>query len=344
MQYLRSTTLALAAALTIAACSPIDEPAPSPSASQGPVPVTVVVHDSFYLPDELIADFEASSGIDVTFTPAGDAGALVNQVALTAGAPLGDAVYGIDNTFASRAIESGAIAQVLPPSADAEITLGDALTAIDYSDVCFNIDLAAFPGDSPETFDDLIAPEQKGRISIPNPTTSSPGLALLLATYATYDDGWADYWRALRDNDVRITSSWSESYLVDFSAPNYGGDFPIVLSYASSPPAEIVDDKPTTRALLDTCFRQVEYAGVLDGAAQPDAALEVIEWMLSDEVQSALPEAMYVYPVSHTATIPESWSEFAPLAPRPITLPAETIDAVRDELLREWDSIMLGGA
>jgi len=303
----------------------------------------MLVHDSFALPDDVISQFEASSGIDVTFTPVGDAGTLVNQLALSAGAPLGDAVYGIDNTFASRAVASGALAEYVSPGATDSVS-GE-LTAIDYSDVCFNIDLAAFDSTlpAPVSFDDLLKPEYAGLVSVSNPTTSSPGLALLLATYATYGDGWEDYWRALRDNDLEVTAGWSDTYFVDFSAPNYGGDFPIVLSYASSPPSEVIDGSPTTAALLDTCFRQVEYAGVLEGAANPTAAQAVVDWMLSDEVQSALPDSMYVYPVSPTASIPSEWLEYAPLSDQPIMIDPATIDAERDTLLRAWTEIVIDG-
>ncbi|NTV38394.1 MAG: thiamine ABC transporter substrate-binding protein [Demequinaceae bacterium] len=334
-------------ALALTGCSTTSE-AQTTAVSAAPSPtgdsVTVIVHDSFALPDDLITEFEARTGIHVTFSPVGDAGALVNQIALTAGAPLGDAVYGIDNTFASRAVESGALTDYVSPGATDSVS--GQLTAIDYSDVCFNIDLEAFPQGgtpAPVTFDDLTTPPYKGMISVPNPTTSSPGLAFLLATYATYGDGWKDYWRSLRDNGLKVTSGWSDTYFVDFSAPNYGGAYPIVLSYASSPPSEVIDGVPTTAALLDTCFRQVEYAGILKGAAHPEAAQVVVDWMLSDAVQSALPENMYVYPVSPAATIPADWEIFAPLSDQPIILDPATIDSERDSLLREWTSIVIDG-
>ncbi|MCB2413630.1 thiamine ABC transporter substrate-binding protein [Demequina sp. TTPB684] len=346
-----STTMsmAVASALLLAACSASEsKPTQAPTSSESEAPaatgaVTVLTHDSFALPEDVIADFEATSGIDVTFEPVGDAGTLVNQLALTSGAPLGDAVVGIDNTFASRAVASEALADYVSPSATDSVA--GQLTAIDYSDVCFNIDLAAF-GDgtpAPATFDDLLEPEYANMVSVSNPATSSPGLALLLATYETYGEGWKDYWRGLRDNGLKVTAGWSDTYFVDFSVPNYGGDYPIVLSYASSPPSEVVDGNPTSTALLDTCFRQVEYAGVLDGAQNPEAAKAVVDWMLSDSVQSALPDNMYVYPVSPTATIPAAWEKYAPLSDNPIVMDPAQIDAQRDQLLREWTEIVIDG-
>lgn len=341
------------ACLLVGACSstPEDatttEPSGTPAATAGGE-VVVAVHDSFAVPDDLIAAFEAESGIDVTFVAPGDAGALVNQLILTADAPIADAVYGIDNTFASRAIEAGVLADYVsnaPAAADAaqySVEGSDALTAIDFSDVCLNIDLASFAGDlkAPTTLDDLLKPEYKGLISVTDPATSSPGLAFLLATIAAKGDSWPEYWQALKDNDVRVTASWSDSYFVDFAAPNYGGAYPIVLSYASSPPSEVIDGTATTAALLDTCFRQVEYAGVLEGAQNPQAAGAVIDWMLSDEFQQALPANMYVYPVSTAVEVPQDWAQYAPLSAAPWSLEASDIAAHRDEWIATWSELM----
>lgn len=361
MRYARIASAAVGA-FALAACSTAaDDPADSPTttvsdeaATASAAPdlgdaVTVVTHDSFAVPDEVLAGFEAETGLDVTFVAPGDAGSLVNQLILTQDAPLGDVVYGVDNTFASRALDAGVFAPYTseaPAAADAAqyaIAGSDALTAIDYSDVCLNIDLRAFGDElpAPETFEDLLDPAYEGLVSVTNPATSSPGLAFLMATVAAYGDDWPEYWAGLRDNDLRVTASWSDTYYVDFSGPNAGGDYPIVLSYASSPPYEVVEGEAATAALLDTCFRQVEYAGVLEGAQNPAGAQAVIDWMLSDEFQSALPEYMYVYPVSSTATIPAEWAEFAPLSDDPWSLDPATIDAQRDAWIATWTETVL---
>ncbi|MDN4482922.1 thiamine ABC transporter substrate-binding protein [Demequina lignilytica] len=355
MRISRTATLAVAAlsTLTLAACSSgseaPDASSDAPSASAAPTgTVTVVTHDSFYVDDALLASFEDETGLTVELVAPGDAGALVNQLVLTKDAPLGDVVYGIDNTFATRATEAGVLATYSPAApavADAASYAvpgaEDLLTAIDFSDVCLNYDLAAFPDGAP-AFADLTLPEYAGMVSVTNPATSSPGLAFMLATIAATDeDGWLSWWEAMRENDVRVTASWSDTYYTDFSAPNYGGDFPIVLSYASSPPFEVVDGEPTTAAMLDTCFRQVEYAGVLEGAENPAAAELVVEWMLSDEFQAALPESMYVYPVSSSVEVPADWAQYAPLADSPTTLDPARIDAMRDEWIDAWTSTVL---
>ncbi|WP_062294641.1 thiamine ABC transporter substrate-binding protein [Demequina phytophila] len=350
------TAAATSLTLALAACSQATEPGASSTAeatetAQAEAPlggtVRLVTHDSFYVPDDALAAFEAESGLDVELVQPGDAGTLVNQLVLTKDAPLGDAVYGIDNTFASRAIDGGVLApyaSTAPAAGDsAEYAIPgaeDLLTAVDFSDVCLNYDLAAFPDGAP-TLDDLTDARYAGQVSVTNPATSSPGLAFMLATQAAMGDSWLDWWEAMRANDLRVTASWSDTYFTDFSAPNYGGDYPVVLSYASSPPSEVIDGEPTTAAMLDTCFRQVEYAGVLEGADNPAGAQAVVDWLLSDEVQASMPESMYVYPVSTSVELPAEWVEFAPLADAPYTLDAAEIDANRDAWIDEWTATVL---
>ncbi|WP_084038722.1 thiamine ABC transporter substrate binding subunit [Demequina sp. NBRC 110053] len=326
------------------------EPTPTESADLTGQTVTVVTHDSFAVPDEVLAAFEDETGLTVEFAAPGDAGALVNQLILTKDAPIGDVVYGVDTTFASRAIDEGVFADytsTAPAAADAAqyaIAGSSALTAIDYSDVCLNYDIAWFEEsglDVPQSIGALSDPQYNGLLSVTNPATSSPGLAFLLATVAELGDDWTSYWEALRENQVRVTASWSDTYFVDFSVPNYGGDYPLVLSYASSPPSEVIDGEPTSAALLDTCFRQVEYAGVLEGAENPAAGQAVVDWMLSDEFQANLPDNMYVYPVSSSVDVPEAWAEFAPLADDPITMDPAQISANRDDYIAEWTSIVI---
>ena len=338
-----------ATSLALAACSSAHDPAtPSGSAAPKDTEVTVVTHDSFAVPDDVVAAFEKQTGIHITFVAPGDAGTVSNQLILTKNAPIGDVAYGVDNSFASRALKEGVFADytsTAPAAADAAKYAVDgskALTAVDYSDVCLNYDIGYFETHklaAPQNLDDLLRPEYKGLLSVTNPATSSPGLAFLLATIAAKGDDWQDYWTKLTANDVRVTASWSDTYYTDFSAPNYGGDYPLVLSYASSPPSEVIDGKPTTAALLDTCFRQVEYVGVLTGAKHPQAAQQVVDWMLSDAFQASLPENMYVYPVSTSVSVPDDWAQYAPLSPSPWSVSASDIDANREAWIKQWAAV-----
>ncbi|MGC5614895.1 thiamine ABC transporter substrate-binding protein [Georgenia sp. Z1491] len=313
--------------------------------------VALVTHDSFNLPDELIEQFEAESGYTLVVTAPGDAGSVVNELLLTAGSPSADVVYGIDNAYASRAIDGGVLEPYTSPDlpASAEDLLvdgGDQLTPVDFGDVCLNVDTAWFEREGltpPQTLADLTEPDYADLTVVTDPNVSSPGLSLLVATVAeSGEEGFADYWQSLLDNGLRVVDSWSDAYYVDFTFS--GGDRPIVLSYSSSPAATPTEDGTgsTTAALLDTCVRQVEYAGVVADANNPEGARAVIDWLLSADVQAAMPDSMYMYPVDDEAPLPEAWSEFAPPAEEPIEMPAGEIDANREEWLRTWDEVVGG--
>lgn len=327
-------------------------PAPTP-ADTGTV--VLAAHDSFTLPDELIAAFEADTGYELEVQLAGDAGQMANQIVLTAGNPTADVVFGIDTTFASRVVAAEALEAYRPddlPASVAEHDLtegGDAyLTPVDYGDVCVNIDTAWFANNGiepPEDLTDLTDPAYEDLFVTPGASTSSPGLAFLLATVGEFGPGeWQGYWEDLMANGAKVTSGWTDAYTVDFTAGGGDGDRPIVLSYASSPPFTIPDGgvEPTTRALLDTCFRQVEYAGVLAGTDNPQGAQAVVDWLLSEPVQAAIPDSMYVYPVDDEVALPELWAQWAQVAEDPIVVHPRQIEAERETWLREWADIATG--
>ncbi|QTE29335.1 thiamine ABC transporter substrate-binding protein [Pengzhenrongella sicca] len=343
------------AGLALAGCSVTGSGASTGSAdadSSGGT-VVLVTHDSFAVDPDLLADFEDFSGLTVTQVAPGDGGALVNQLILTKDSPLGDVVFGIDNSFASRAIDAGVLTPYTSPdlpAAAAEYAADDAgsLTPIDVGDVCVNVDHAWFAERGlaePVTLEDLAEPEYRDLLVVENPATSSPGLSFLLATVGAFGaDGWQAYWSALTANGVKVADGWEDAYSVDFSGSSGAGPRPLVVSYASSPPFEVPDGATAapTGALLDTCFRQVEYAGVIAGAANPDGAQQLIDFLLGAEFQAGIPDQMYMYPVDPAAPLPEAWATYAPLADAPFTVPADEISAHRDDWIRAWTDTVLG--
>ncbi|MCV2392996.1 thiamine ABC transporter substrate-binding protein [Actinotalea sp. M2MS4P-6] len=346
--------VAAAAAVALAGCSLTAGDTGADGAASGSASGTVVLvtHDSFALPDDLIAQFEADTGLTLEQRAPGDAGTLVNQLVLTKDDPIGDVVFGIDNTFASRAIDAGVLTPYSPelPAGADQYLVDDqgSLTPIDVGDVCVNADLTWFDDHGlavPQTLDDLADPAYADLLTVENPASSSPGLAWLLATIgAKGEDGWQAYWQSLVDNGVSVAASWSDAYYVDFSGPSSEGERPLVVSYASSPPYEVPEGSDTapTAALLDTCFRQVEYAGVIAGAANPEGAQEVVDWLLSPEVQAAIPESMYVYPVDSGVALPDSWAQFAPLATAPFTVDPARVAEMRDTWIQDWTALVVG--
>jgi len=317
---------------------------------EGPASKRVVVatHGSWNMDKAVLRAFTQQTGYRVQVKPSGDAGELTNKLVLTKNSPLADMVYGIDNTFVSRAAEEGVLAPYEPQDAvgaelepqDAEVA--DLVTPIDFSDVCVNVDDTWFADkglEPPSTYEDLTDRRYQDLFVTPAPSTSSPGLAFLVGTIAKYgEDGWEDYWQRLLDNGTKVTAGWEDAYMVDFTAGGGGGDRPIVLSYASSPPFTVPEggDEPTTSALLDTCTRQVEYAAVLEGAENPEGAQAFIDFMTTQRFQEALPENMYVYPADTSVELPEDWAAHAPTAERTWDLPETTVAENRDDWLQAW--------
>ena len=311
--------------------------------------VVLVTHDSFDLPKKVVRDFEDESGCTLTHSPAGDGGELTSKLTVTQGDPIGDVAFGIDNTFAGAALEEGVFAPYdaeLPAGADQYLLPGDddgALTPIDNAGVCVNIDTSWFDEEGiepPATLDDLTDPAYRDLFVTPAATTSTPGLAFLLATIGEYGDEWTSYWEDLLDNGAKVVKGWEDAYYVDFSYS--GGDRPIVLSYDTSPAYTVKKGESSTAALLDTCFQQVEYAGVLDGAANPDGAEEVVDFLLSREVQEALPTSMYVFPVDADAALPPEWAQFAEQPTAPVEVSPDDISEHRREWLTKWTDITSG--
>ncbi|WP_232549083.1 thiamine ABC transporter substrate binding subunit [Propioniciclava soli] len=331
--------------------APTPTTSPTPTASESTT-LTVVTHDSFALSQELLDEFAAQTGYTVTYVAPGDAGSLTNQLVLTKDSPLGDVVFGIDNTFAGRALDEDVVvpyvAEALPEQEAATFAADDThrLTPIDFGDVCINADLAWFAEHElgvPTTLEDLADPAYRDLLVVSSPATSSPGLAFLIATVeAQGEDGYLDYWQRLRDNGLLVAQDWTEAYTVQFSGSSGQGPRPLVLSYATSPSFEVVDGATHTGALLGTCFRQVEYAGVIAGAQNEVGAQKFIEFLLSDAVQADIPEQMYMYPVQRSVELPAEWVEFAPLAQRPYTMTPEAITEGRDTWIRDWATTVIG--
>jgi thiamine transport system substrate-binding protein len=325
-----------------------------PPETSDPGSVTLLTHDSFNVPEELVTAFEEESGYQLELQTGGDAGELTNQLVLTKGSPIADVVFGIDTTFGSRAVSEGVLAAYapadLPASAEEHLLTGGetVLTPVDYGDVCVNVDDVWFANRGiapPETLEDLTEPEYEDLFVTPGATTSSPGMAFLLATVGYFGQGeWQAYWQDLMSNGAKITSGWTDAYTVDFTAGGGDGDRPIVLSYASSPPFTIPEGgwQPTTRALLDTCFRQVEYAGVLEGAVNPEGAQAVVDWLVSPEVQASIPDSMFMFPVDDEVELPELWAEWAQVAESPIVVHPRQIEQERETWLREWADLATG--
>ena len=343
-----SLTLALASALASAGCSLAEPDDPGPEQTGGEV--VLVTHESFKLPGPVMRQFEEESGYDLETRAAGDAGTLTTRLVLTKDDPTGDVAFGVDNTFASRAVDEGVFAEhgaTLPAGAEQYALEGEAadvLAPIDNGNVCVNIDQTWFADRdlaAPSSLEDLTDPRYEGLFVTPSALSSSPGLAFLLATVAEYGESWPDYWERLMANDTLLVDGWEDAYFGEFTQGSEQGTRPVVLSYDSSPAFTLADDgSSTTRALLDTCFRQVEYAGVLEGTDNAEGARALVEFLLGRPVQRELPTSMFVFPVVEDVELPPDWEKHADQPRSPYRLDPAEIAENREAWLEEWRDIV----
>ncbi len=339
-------------------------PAPSTPAAETPaaqsgsaVTLNVMTHDLFAATEAVIRKFEQDNNIKLNFIKSGDSGAALNQAILSKGAPLADVFYGVDNTFLSRALEEDIFEPYASPrlaDIDSQYKLDPENRAlpVDFGDVCLNYDKAYFAEKKlavPQTLQDLTKPEYKGLLVVENPATSSPGLSFLLATIAQYgQDGYIQYWKDLRANDVVVVNDWETAYYTNFSGSSGKGPQPLVVSYNSSPVAEVVfaENKPTeapTGSVLgpNACYRQVEFVGILKGTKQRAQAEKFVDFMLSEAFQEDMPLQMFVYPVNKNAKLPEPFQKFAQMPEKPASLDPQTIAKNREAWIQAWDEAVL---
>ncbi|MFB8756096.1 thiamine ABC transporter substrate-binding protein [Streptomyces nigra] len=322
--------------------------------------VTLVSHNSWAVSKDVLAAFEKQSGYKVRVLKDGDAGQAVNKAILTKDNPQGDVFFGVDNTLLSRALDNGLFQSYEAKGSDKvapEFRVDQdkhRVTPVDTGDVCVNYDKAYFSEHGltpPTSFDDLVKPAYKDLLVTENASTSSPGLGFLLGTAAEYgDDGWEGYWKKLKANGVKVVDGWEQAYNEEFSGSAGGkkakGDRPLVVSYASSPPAEVIyaDPRPSTAptgVVEGTCFRQVEYAGLLSNARNAEGGKALIDFLLSDTFQKDMPLNMFVYPVREGAQVPKEFTAYGPAAKNPETMEPAKIAAHRDDWVKSWTSLVL---
>ena len=328
-----------------------------PESGTEPRTVTLLTHDSFDVSSSVLRAFERESGIRVRLLAAGDAGQLVNRAILSAGNPEGDVLFGVDNNLLATALEQDVFIPYASPRLGAvddgyELDPQHRATPIDHGEVCVNVDLDYFarPGARrpPEDLDDLTDPAYRDLLVVENPATSTPGLAFLLATVAAYGEpGWEAYWTKLRANGVLVVDTWDNAYFGEFSGAGGGdGTRPLVVSYATSPVAEVTfaEEPPATAptgVLEASCFRQIELAGILRGTEHEAEARRLIDFLLSRSFQEDVPLRMFVYPVVDDAALPEVFEANAVAIEDPLTLSARQIADGRAAWVERWTDLLL---
>lgn len=350
-----------------AEAAPAEQPqsAPAEEAPMEEAPMTpsgetrelvVMTHDSFDVADGVIQEFEIANNAKVTFLRSGDAGSTLNKAILSKDAPLADVLYGVDNTFLSRALNEDIFetyaSQLLQNIPD-EFRLDQKNRAlpVDYGDVCINYSVSFFEKNDipvPTTFEELLDPMYYGLLVVENPATSSPGLSFLLATIDHFGDpGYLDFWRGLKDNGIEVVDGWETAYYTNFSGSAGFGPQPMVVSYASSPAAEVLfsetelSEAPTASITAPgMCFRQVEFVGILKGTQNLELAQAFVDFMLNVPFQEGMPLTMFVYPVNYMAVAPDIFTTYGQSATEPSYAPQD-LDQNRDQWIEAWTEAVL---
>ena len=325
-----------------------------------PVTLKVMTHDSFAVSQSVLDEFEAATNVKVELLPSGDAAAMTNAAILTAGNPVADVIFGFDENLLGSVLGNNLLIAYTPQRLERvdssfRIDATGFATPIDHGDVCVNFDRAAFVKSGtavPTDFDGLASPVVKNGFVVEDPSTSTPGLAFMLATIAKFGGGddtsanakWLTYWKALKANGVSVVDGWETAYYGNFSGGSGKGDRPLVVSYASSPPAEVEDtslpvDQSPTGVIASTCYRQTEFAGILRGSRNQRAAAAFIEFMLGSSFQADVPGQMYVYPVVKGTPLPDTFAKYTAPVPSPLTMPYSYVSANRDRWISQWSAL-----
>ncbi|MFC1878469.1 thiamine ABC transporter substrate binding subunit [Chloroflexota bacterium] len=339
--------------LLLAACSS------TPQAATQPLPASlkVMTHDSFALSEQTLQTFQEKYNVEVRFVKSGDTGTALNKAILSKEAPLADILYGVDNTFLSRALDEGIFEAYESPileKIDDQFKLDpqNRVLPVDYGDVCLNYDIGYFAEKGltpPTSLDDLLQPQYKSLLVVQNPATSSPGLAFLLTTIGQFGpDGYLAYWQKLVDNDVLVVNDWETAYYTEFSGSSGQGPRPLVVSYNSSPAFEVIyaeteiSEPPTAAVVNDgACFRQIEFAGILKGTKNRQLAEKWIDFMLSTAFQQDMPLQMFVFPVNPAAQLEEAFINHLAIPQKTSFVSPQDIADNREQWLQDWTEAVL---
>ena len=308
---------------------------PNSSIDATPNEVTLLAYDAFTPQEGIFDAFTVATGAKVKVVTGGDSGVLISKAILTAGTPEGDVLWGLDNTLLSRAQKAELLTSYEP---------------VDTGDICVNYDKQWFASRNiapPTSLEDLALPAYKNLLVVQDPVASSPGLGFLLGTIAHFGvDNWQNYWKSLKENGVHVSPDWTSAYTIDFSGSSGKGKYPLVVSYGSSPPAEVLYaekpiDTPPTAVIESTCFRQTEYVGALRGTRNPKLAAQLISYLQDVPFQESMPLSLFVFPVNKKATLPDLFTKFAVAPKNPLSLEPADIEKNRDSWLSAWREIIL---
>ena len=290
----------------------------------------ILTYDIAAFSDEMLAEFTNQTGYPVEMIRTDDSGGILEQLLQTQQAQQADLAIGLDNTYLQTALNFCLLQAHNASASDISETAlepydGPLALPFDRGDVCLNYDETRVDGTNltvPTSLWNLTEPEWNGLAAFPSPVTSSPGRAFMSATIDYFENDEDntpdafDWWKAMAANGAIFTTGWTEAYEIHYSG-GYGewveghlGDAAMTVSYCHSPGVEAFYGgnwtKSTSLTLPRSSFHQVEYAGVINGGTELEAANAFITYLLSEEVNRDMPENNLMQSVLVNATWPET--------------------------------------
>lgn len=294
---------------------------------------------------KVIPKFEEQCNCEVKLIAKGDAGQILTTLVLEKDNPKADVVIGIDNSMLHQALSNEVLEEFTPSNSGIvpeNLRFGKGyLTPYDYGYIAFMYDSEKISVPL-NNFNSLLDSSLRKSIAIQNPSTSSPGLALLLWTISIYGDpGYKEFWREFKPNILTVTEGWDES-----SGLFAAGEVPIYLSYATSPPYYVEFEEKYT--VLGASFEeghyiQIEGMGIVKGAKNRKLAEDFIEFSLTEPFQEEIPFTQFMFPVNQNVELPQAFQEYAVTPVKQLELDAELVEEKQEEWISEWEKIITSG-
>ncbi|HAS6891311.1 thiamine ABC transporter substrate binding subunit [Vibrio parahaemolyticus] len=304
--------------------------------------LTIYTYDSFaadWGPGPKIKQaFEAKCGCDVNFVALDDGVSILNRLRLEGGNSKADIVLGLDNNLMAEAKKTSLLTEHNVDTANTVLPNGWSDTTFvpyDYGYFAFvyNKEKLANP---PKSMKELVETRDDLKVIYQDPRTSTPGQGLMLWMKSIYGDDVTQAWQKLASKTVTVTKGWSEAYSMFLN-----GESDLVLSYTTSPAYHLIaenDSKFATANFSEGHYMQVEVAAKVKGSKNSELADQFMNFILSDEFQSAMPTGNWMYPVIDVE-LPKGFETLS-VPSKSLSFSADEVAKMRKSWIREWQSAL----
>ncbi|HGS4903030.1 TPA: thiamine ABC transporter substrate binding subunit [Vibrio parahaemolyticus] len=304
--------------------------------------LTIYTYDSFaadWGPGPKIEQaFEAKCGCDVNFVALDDGVSILNRLRLEGGNSKAEIVLGLDNNLMAEAKKTSLLTEHNVDTANTVLPNGWSDTTFvpyDYGYFAFvyNKEKLANP---PKSMKELVETRDDLKVIYQDPRTSTPGQGLMLWMKSIYGDDVTQAWQKLASKTVTVTKGWSEAYSMFLN-----GESDLVLSYTTSPAYHLIaenDSKFATANFAEGHYMQVEVAAKVKGSKNSELADQFMNFILSDEFQSAMPTGNWMYPVTDVE-LPKGFETLS-VPSKSLSFSADEVAKMRKSWIREWQSAL----